>query len=76
MGAEAVHVRDVGELRSEMKRARAATTSQVLVIDTTHERTTADGGAWWEVAVPQVSARAGVERAHQTYLDEKTRQRR
>ncbi|MEN8515771.1 3D-(3,5/4)-trihydroxycyclohexane-1,2-dione acylhydrolase (decyclizing) [Burkholderia sp. RS02] len=76
MGADAVHVRDVGELRSEMKRARAAKTSQVLVIDTTHKRTTDDGGAWWEVAVPQVSERAGVEEAHRAYLDAKTRQRR
>ncbi|WP_455775402.1 thiamine pyrophosphate-dependent enzyme, partial [Burkholderia stabilis] len=76
MGAEAVHVRDVGELRGEMRRARAATTSQVLVIDTTHQRTTDDGGAWWEVAVPQVSARAGVEAAHRAYLDAKARQRR
>jgi 3D-(3,5/4)-trihydroxycyclohexane-1,2-dione acylhydrolase (decyclizing) len=71
MGAEAVHVRDVAELRRELTRARAARTSQVLVIDTTHARTTADGGAWWEVAVPQVSARDGVERAHRTYLDAK-----
>ncbi|RQS65231.1 3D-(3,5/4)-trihydroxycyclohexane-1,2-dione acylhydrolase (decyclizing) [Burkholderia sp. Bp8963] len=76
MGAEAVHVRDVAELRHELRRARAATTSQVLVIDTTHHRTTDDGGAWWEVAVPQVSARPDVERAHRDYLDEKTRQRR
>jgi 3D-(3,5/4)-trihydroxycyclohexane-1,2-dione acylhydrolase (decyclizing) len=76
MGAEAVHVRNVDELRREMRRARAATKSQVLVIDTTHHRTTDDGGAWWEVAVPQVSARPGVERAHRANLDEKTRQRR
>ncbi|ONO58657.1 3D-(3,5/4)-trihydroxycyclohexane-1,2-dione acylhydrolase (decyclizing) [Burkholderia cenocepacia] len=76
MGAEAVHVRDIGELRDEMKRARAAKKSQVLVIDTTHRRTTDDGGAWWEVAVPQVSERAGVVDAHRAYLDAKTRQRR
>ncbi|RQQ03242.1 3D-(3,5/4)-trihydroxycyclohexane-1,2-dione acylhydrolase (decyclizing) [Burkholderia stagnalis] len=76
LGADAVHVRDVAELRREMRRARAATISQVLVIDTTHHRTTDDGGAWWEVAVPQVSARPDVERAHRAYLDAKTRQRR
>ncbi|MBN3820659.1 3D-(3,5/4)-trihydroxycyclohexane-1,2-dione acylhydrolase (decyclizing), partial [Paraburkholderia sp. Se-20369] len=63
-------------LRREMRRARAAKTSQVLVIDTTHRRTTDDGGAWWEVAVPQASARPDVERAHHAYLDAKTRQRR
>ncbi|MEK8027383.1 3D-(3,5/4)-trihydroxycyclohexane-1,2-dione acylhydrolase (decyclizing) [Pseudaquabacterium rugosum] len=75
LGAEAVHVKDVEELRREMVRARAATKSQMLVIDTTHHRTTADGGAWWEVAVPQVSARPGVTEAHAGYLQAKRRQR-
>jgi 3D-(3,5/4)-trihydroxycyclohexane-1,2-dione acylhydrolase (decyclizing) len=75
LGAEAVHVKDVEELRREMVRARAATRSQMLVIDTTHHRTTADGGAWWEVAVPQVSARPGVTEAHAGYLQAKRRQR-
>lgn len=76
MGAEAVHVPDVAALRREMQRARTATKSQVLVIDTTHHRTTRDGGAWWEVAVPEVSARPEVESAHRAYLEAKTRQRR
>src|SRR6218665_3686317 len=76
MGADAVHVRDTEELRSELRRARAASKSQVLVINTTHQRTTGDGGAWWEVAVPEVSARAEVGAAHRAYLQAKTRQRR
>jgi 3D-(3,5/4)-trihydroxycyclohexane-1,2-dione acylhydrolase (decyclizing) len=76
MGAEAVHVPDVAALRREMQRARTATKSQVLVIDTTPHRTTQDGGAWWEVAVPEVSARPEVESAHRAYLEAKTRQRR
>jgi len=75
LGAEAVHVRDVAELRREMVRARAATQSQMLVIDTTHHRTTADGGAWWEVAIPEVSARPEVEAAQRAYLDAKARQK-
>ncbi|WP_322046756.1 3D-(3,5/4)-trihydroxycyclohexane-1,2-dione acylhydrolase (decyclizing) [Paraburkholderia sp. J67] len=74
VGAEAVHVADVLELRSEMQRARSAKKSQVLVINTTHTRTTEDGGAWWEVAVPEESARADVQAAHRAYLDKKTRQ--
>ncbi len=75
MGAEAVHVRDIPELRREMKRARAATRSQVLVIDTTHHRTTDDGGAWWDVAVPETSTRPEVKSARRAYLEAKTRQR-
>jgi 3D-(3,5/4)-trihydroxycyclohexane-1,2-dione acylhydrolase (decyclizing) len=75
LGAEAVHVREVAELRREMVRARAATKSQMLVIDTTHHRSTADGGAWWEVAIPEVSRRPEVEAAHRAYLDAKARQK-
>lgn len=75
MGAQAVHVSDVEQLRREMTRARAAAHSQVLVIDTTHHRTTEDGGAWWEVAVPEVSTRPEVADAHRDYLAAKTRQR-
>ncbi|MEY8877002.1 MAG: thiamine pyrophosphate-dependent enzyme, partial [Leptothrix sp. (in: b-proteobacteria)] len=76
LGAEAVHVKDVAELRREMARARRATKSQVLVIDTTHHRTTDDGGAWWEVAIPEVSQRPEVLDAHARYLDAKQRQKR
>jgi 3D-(3,5/4)-trihydroxycyclohexane-1,2-dione acylhydrolase (decyclizing) len=50
-----------------MTNARAAKHSQVIVIDTTHTRTTADGGCWWEVAIPEVSERAQVNEAHQRY---------
>ncbi|WP_342619969.1 3D-(3,5/4)-trihydroxycyclohexane-1,2-dione acylhydrolase (decyclizing) [Rhodoferax sp. GW822-FHT02A01] len=64
MGADAVHVKNVAELKSAMARARAATRTQVLVIDTTHTRTTQEGGCWWEVGIPEVSARPEVQAAH------------
>ncbi len=76
LGAEAVHVDGIAALRREMRRARAASRSQVLVIDTTHRRTTADGGAWWDVAVPEVSARVQVRDARGAYLEQQARQRR
>ena len=74
MGAEAVHVKDVAELRRELARARAATKSQVLVIDTTHRRTTNDGGTWWEVALPEVSVRPEAVAAHGRYVEAKKKQ--
>src|SRR6218665_735180 len=40
MGADAVHVRDTEELRSELRRARAASKSHVPVINTNHQHTT------------------------------------
>ena len=75
LGAESVHVKDVAELKAAMKAARAARRTQVLVIDTTHQRTTDDGGHWWEVAIPEVSQRAEVNASHERYLDGKRGQR-
>ena len=75
MGADAVHVANVAELKTAMVAARAAAKTQVVVIDTTHTRTTDDGGCWWEVAIPEVSARAEVNEAHTRYAAAKQDQR-
>lgn len=75
LGADAVHVSDVAELKTAMARARASKGTQVLVIDTTHTRTTDDGGCWWEVAIPEVSERSEVNEAHARYLSAKQDQR-
>ena len=75
LGAESVHVANVAELKSAMVRARAATRTQVIVIDTTHTRTTDDGGCWWEVAIPEASQRSEVADAHRRYLAGKANQR-
>ncbi len=74
MGADAVHVKDVAELKAAMVKARQARRTQVIVIDTTHTRTT-DGGCWWEVAIPQVSGRAEVREAHERYTQAQQLQR-
>ncbi len=63
LGAEAVHVADIAALKAALVAARAARSTQVIVIDTTHQRVTADGGCWWEVGIPEVSARAEVRAA-------------
>jgi 3D-(3,5/4)-trihydroxycyclohexane-1,2-dione acylhydrolase (decyclizing) len=63
LGAQAVHVRDLPALREALVAARAAARTQVIVVDTTHARTTEDGGAWWEVGIPAVSTRPEVEAA-------------
>jgi len=68
LGAEAVHVADVAALKTAMQRARAAKTTQVIVIDTTHTCGTGDGGWWWEVAIPETSQRREVNDAHARYL--------
>lgn len=74
MGADAVHVNDIAELKAAMVQARVAKRTQVIVIDTTHTRTT-DGGCWWEVAIPEVSTRAEVGAAHARYTEGQAQQR-
>jgi len=68
-------VADLAELREALVRARAASRTQVIVIDTTAERTTPDGGCWWEVAIPEVSTRAEVREAQILYRAQKAQQR-
>jgi len=75
MGAQAVHVDGIAALREAMQAARAASRTQVIVIDTTAERTTAEGGCWWEVAIPEVSARTEVLDARARYEAGKQHQR-
>ena len=68
LGADGIHVANVAELKTAMQRARAAGKTQVIVIDTTHTRTTDDGGCWWEVPIPEVSERAEVHTARAAYV--------
>jgi 3D-(3,5/4)-trihydroxycyclohexane-1,2-dione acylhydrolase (decyclizing) len=75
MGADAVHVKDLTELKSAMVKARAAKRTQVLVIDTTHTRTTTEGGCWWEVGIPEVSARPEVNKAYAGFVAARNDQR-
>jgi 3D-(3,5/4)-trihydroxycyclohexane-1,2-dione acylhydrolase (decyclizing) len=67
MGAQAVKVASIAELESAFKAAKANTGVQVIVIDTDPTRSTDAGGAWWEVAVPEVSDRDEVTTARKSY---------
>jgi 3D-(3,5/4)-trihydroxycyclohexane-1,2-dione acylhydrolase (decyclizing) len=67
LGAEAVKVASIDALETAMVKARAATTTQVIVIDTDPMAITDAGGAWWDVAVPEISARASVAAAREAY---------
>ncbi|WP_369070867.1 3D-(3,5/4)-trihydroxycyclohexane-1,2-dione acylhydrolase (decyclizing) [Burkholderia gladioli] len=67
LGALAEHVDDVAALDAALERARAADRSYLICIDTDATRTTAEGGWWWEVAVPEVSSRPAVREARASY---------
>ncbi len=67
LGAIAEEVTGIAELESALARARAATRTSVIVIATDPAISTPEGGAWWDVPVPEVSARAEVTRARAAY---------
>ncbi len=67
MGADARKVSSIVELEEALAAARAATVATVIVIDTDPYPTPAAGGFWWDVAVPEVSARREVNEARIRY---------
>jgi len=56
MGALAEKVETIGEFKEAFGRAKAADRSYVIVIEV-DEYSWTEGGAWWEVGVPEVSDR-------------------
>jgi 3D-(3,5/4)-trihydroxycyclohexane-1,2-dione acylhydrolase (decyclizing) len=75
MGAIAVKADSIAELETALAQARANTRTTVVVIDTDPLISTGAGGAWWDVAVPEVSERAEVRDARANY-DERRKQQR
>ena len=74
LGCLSEHPKSVAELEQALKRARAADRTSVIVIDTDPNQTTEDGGAWWEVGVPEVSERETVRTARAAYAEAKQAQ--
>ena len=74
MGADAIHVADIKQLKTAMVLARQSARTQVIVINTTHTRTT-PGGCWWDVAIPEVSDEALVRSAFDAQAAAHTSQR-
>jgi 3D-(3,5/4)-trihydroxycyclohexane-1,2-dione acylhydrolase (decyclizing) len=67
MGASAEKVGSIEQLEEAMARAQAATASYAIIIDTDPMPTTEAGGAWWDVAVPEVSSRQQVKDTFANY---------
>ncbi|MGV8937841.1 MAG: 3D-(3,5/4)-trihydroxycyclohexane-1,2-dione acylhydrolase (decyclizing) [Allorhizobium sp.] len=67
MGAGATKVASISELEAALAKARDAAVTTVIVIDTDPYPTPETGGYWWDVAVPEVSARAQVNQARAAY---------
>ncbi|WP_416798247.1 3D-(3,5/4)-trihydroxycyclohexane-1,2-dione acylhydrolase (decyclizing) [Ciceribacter azotifigens] len=67
MGAAARKVSSIAELEEALAAARDTTVATVIVIDTDPYPTPEAGGFWWDVAVPEVSARQEVNQARTRY---------
>ncbi|WP_353979569.1 3D-(3,5/4)-trihydroxycyclohexane-1,2-dione acylhydrolase (decyclizing) [Salinicola endophyticus] len=74
LGARSETVTGIAELEAALARAKASPTSYVIALDTDPLATTEAGGAWWDVAVAEVSEREAVGAARRRYENHKTRQ--
>ena len=75
LGARVWRAAGIAELETTLTQARAADRTAVIVIATDPLAATHEGGAWWDVAVPEVSNRREVEAARQAYDAATARQR-
>ncbi len=75
MGAIAVKVSSIAELEQAIIDSRKNDRTSVFVIDTDPLITTEAGGHWWDVAVPEVSSREEVNKAHAAYVKARAAQR-
>lgn len=74
MGAVARKAASIADLERALKEAEADPRTSVIVIDTDPLITTQAGGHWWDVAVPEVSARPTVNAAHSEYVQKRRMQ--
>ncbi|HEX9494498.1 MAG TPA: 3D-(3,5/4)-trihydroxycyclohexane-1,2-dione acylhydrolase (decyclizing) [Candidatus Limnocylindria bacterium] len=76
LGARAVRVRTIAELRAALDDAKAATETTVIVIETDPAAAVPSYESWWEVVPAEISEQAGVRTARQEWSASKKRQRR
>ncbi|SEC85826.1 3D-(3,5/4)-trihydroxycyclohexane-1,2-dione hydrolase [Rhizobiales bacterium GAS191] len=75
LGAIAVKVSSIAELEQALAESKTHSRTSVVVIDTDPLITTQEGGAWWDVAVPEVSLRREVDAARKSYVKALAQQR-
>lgn len=67
LGADAKPAANLQELADALAEAHRSKKTSVIVIETDAMKTTAAGGAWWDVPVAEVSASATVRKAYANY---------
>lgn len=76
LGAVTEKVTGVAALEQALERAKESPVTYAIVIDTDPLPSTQEGGAWWDVPVPELSTRPEVAAARERYVANKARQRR
>jgi len=67
LGAGVETAKSVADLEAALERAKAARKTSVIVIETDPTTPFAEGGAWWDVPVPETSAQPAVREARERY---------
>jgi 3D-(3,5/4)-trihydroxycyclohexane-1,2-dione acylhydrolase (decyclizing) len=75
LGARVLSARSIGELADALKTARDADQTVVVHVETDPTEYVTIGGAWWDVAVAEVSTSESVRAARATYERDKRNQR-
>jgi 3D-(3,5/4)-trihydroxycyclohexane-1,2-dione acylhydrolase (decyclizing) len=76
LGAEVFIATDIKSFNKALKKAKLNSKTTVIYIETVPERKIAGyGWAWWDVPVSQVSDIEGVNKAYETYIENKKKQR-
>ena len=75
LGAIAEKADSIETLEQALQRTRQSERTHVIVIDTDPAITTTEGGAWWDVAIPEISSRAEVDAARAASLNQRKNRR-
>ncbi|MCT9075767.1 3D-(3,5/4)-trihydroxycyclohexane-1,2-dione acylhydrolase (decyclizing) [Streptomyces fulvoviolaceus] len=75
LGADVLHAATVEEFRSAMEKAKAATRTTVVHVETDLYGPNPPGHGWWDVPVSQTSALDSTRTAYETYAAHKLAQR-
>ncbi len=75
LGCRVLRAKTTEDFRSALETARAASATTVVYIETDPLVASPSSAAWWDVPVAEVSALRSTQRARETYLDAKERQR-
>ena len=75
LGAVAEKLENLNELPDALRRSVRSDGVYMILLDTSADLTTTEGGCWWEVGVPEVSDSKAVLAAYKKNLAGKNRQR-